>query len=701
MGSPITVGASPTGVAVSGESLYVANTGSNTVTVINTKTNKVVGSPITVGASPTAVAVSGKILYVANTRGNTVTVINTAATNTAPVVGAPAYSITTVHPDTGRVDGSLHVTDPDGDPLTYTSPVTSSKGGIAVVSPTGAFVYTPTAAARHIASAVTATPADKVDSFTVRVTDGRGGTTPVTVSAVPISPTNAAPASVGPTVATPDATGVVTGSLNVTDPDGDALSYTSPLDSGKGGTVTVDSAGSFTYTPTAAARHDASAEGATPADRQDTFAATVADGHGGTTTVPVNVVISPANTAPAAIATVATLDPATGVVSGSITASDPDADPLSYTVTAGPAGGTVTLDPDGTFTYHPTDASRLRAGLTAGPDVDSFTVTIGDGHGGVVPITVDNVTVSPTHTTLVGFIGLDYKVWPVVFSPVTNRAYFGYYNDYPWGGQASPVTVVDTTTDTVIAQISMPQGGAVALAVSPDGTRVYAPNLWSNYLTVIDTGSNSIVATIPIGTGALGVAITSDGQRVYLSCNGDNAVKVLDTTTNAVIGTIPATGGIYGIAVSPDGSRVYTANSQTNSVSVIDTAANAVITAVPVGIGPHMLAVTPDGSRVHVPNRYGNTVSVIDTATNTAIATVPVGAQPYAVAISPDGSIAYVTNAESRTLSLIDTATNTVISTIPLGGSDTNLGVAVSPDGRKVYATNAYSYNATVITVGP
>ena len=270
VGSPITVGASPAAVAVSGDSLIVANTGSNTVTVISTKTNKVVGSPITVGATPRAVAVTGKILYVANTGSNTVTVINTAATNTAPVVGAPAYTFTTLNPDTGRVDGVLRVTDPNGDPLTYTSPVTSSKGGTAVVSPAGAFVYTPTPAARHIASAVTATPADKLDAFTVRVSDGRGGTTSVTVSAVPISPSNDAPTSAGPTVGSPNAAGVVTGSLNVTDP----------------------------------------------------------------------------------------------------------------------------------------------TGLTAGPDVDAFTVTIGDGHGGVVP-TVENVTVSPTHTTITGFIGLDYKVWAV------------------------------------------------------------------------------------------------------------------------------------------------------------------------------------------------------------------------------------------------------------------------------------------------
>jgi YVTN family beta-propeller protein len=43
-------GASPSGVATVGDLAYVANQGTNTVTVINTKTGAVVGSPIVVGA---------------------------------------------------------------------------------------------------------------------------------------------------------------------------------------------------------------------------------------------------------------------------------------------------------------------------------------------------------------------------------------------------------------------------------------------------------------------------------------------------------------------------------------------------------------------------------------------------------------------------------------------------------------------------
>src|SRR4051812_39344872 len=60
VGSPITVGDSPGGVAVTpdGSTVYVANSGSGTVSVIATATNAVVGSPITVGSGPYGVAVT-------------------------------------------------------------------------------------------------------------------------------------------------------------------------------------------------------------------------------------------------------------------------------------------------------------------------------------------------------------------------------------------------------------------------------------------------------------------------------------------------------------------------------------------------------------------------------------------------------------------------------------------------------------------
>ncbi|MFJ2199277.1 IPT/TIG domain-containing protein [Streptomyces violaceusniger] len=83
-------GHGPQGMAITpnGASLYVTNQSSTTVSVIDTATNAVIGSPITVGTTPSGVAITpnGTRAYVTNFNSATVSVINTA---TNLVIGSP------------------------------------------------------------------------------------------------------------------------------------------------------------------------------------------------------------------------------------------------------------------------------------------------------------------------------------------------------------------------------------------------------------------------------------------------------------------------------------------------------------------------------------------------------------------------------------------------------------------------------------
>ena len=136
--------------------------------------------------------------------------------------------------------------------------------------------------------------------------------------------------------------------------------------------------------------------------------------------------------------------------------------------------------------------------------------------------------------------------------------------------------------------------------------------------------------------GILGCPQVS-AQNGYIAQFDTNNVSVIDTATNRVITTIPVGQNPYGVAVTPDGSKVYVANETSNNVSVIDTATNTVIgSAIPVGISPDGVAVTPDGSKVYVSNG-GSNISVINTATKMVMATIPVGASPvcFGLCIQP------------------------------------------------------------------
>ena len=103
--------------------------------------------------------------------------------------------------------------------------------------------------------------------------------------------------------------------------------------------------------------------------------------------------------------------------------------------------------------------------------------------------------------------------------------------------------------------------------------------------------------------GIVGIA-QSLAQNAYIT-NGsfsNNDVSVIDTATNTVIATIPVGSTPYGVAVTPDGSKVYVTNFGSNTVSVIDGATNTVIATIPIANSPGGVAVTPDGSKVYVTN---------------------------------------------------------------------------------------------------
>ena len=86
---------------------------------------------------------------------------------------------------------------------------------------------------------------------------------------------------------------------------------------------------------------------------------------------------------------------------------------------------------------------------------------------------------------------------------------------------------------------------------------------------------------------------------LYVTNFSDNTVSVIDTATNTVVATVAVGNGPEGVAVTPDGTKVYVANASSANVSVIKTATNTVVKTVPVGSEPGAgaVAVTPDGDK--------------------------------------------------------------------------------------------------------
>jgi hypothetical protein len=259
---------------------------------------------------------------------------------------------------------------------------------------------------------------------------------------------------------------------------------------------------------------------------------------------------------------------------------------------------------------------------------------------------------------------------------------------------SNTISVINVPTNTITATISV-GSNPKAVSVSADGKKVYVANYSSHNVSVINTATNTVLNTIPVSITPQGICASPDGSKVYVSHNNSTTVNVINTTTETVSDTIIGSGA-EGVCFSQDGSKAYIANWSTNTVSVISTATNTVLATIAAFLYPFGVCMSPDGTKLYVTNFTGNSLSVINTVTNTHTAGIAVGIAPCGVCVSPDGSKVYVANQDSHTVSVINTATNTVTATITVGGSNSN-GISISPDGTKVYVANFSSNNVSVI----
>lgn len=142
--------------------------------------------------------------------------------------------------------------------------------------------------------------------------------------------------------------------------------------------------------------------------------------------------------------------------------------------------------------------------------------------------------------------------------------------------------------------------------------------------TAINTGSTPITATLTVTPKNIATGFA------YITSWGDypqdiGTIYVINTVTNTVAATITVGTFPNAVCVSPDGSLIYVANENSDNISVISTATNTVIATFPAGQNPYDLTLSPDGMLLYVTNSGSASVSVFNTSTYATVATIPDG----------------------------------------------------------------------------
>jgi large repetitive protein len=295
--------------------------------------------------------------------GNVATVVITvtpaAGENELPVSVDDAYTLEVDETLIVDVAGGVlaNDTDADGDPLTAEL-VTGPANGTLVFNADGSFTYVPNGGF------------EGEDTFTYKALDGtgEGNVATVTLTVTPEGTTlpieagsDAYSVDAGETL-TVDAPGIL---ANDIDAEGDPLTAVLVMGPANG-TLVLNADGSFSYVPN---------EGFSGAD---SFTYQASDGSNLSNIATVSIDVNPVgseNNRPIAgnnsytveSGSVLEVAPEFGVL---INDSDPDGDPITASLFGAPLHGSVTLNPDGSFTYTPNEGY---VGL------DSFIYWVNDG----------------------------------------------------------------------------------------------------------------------------------------------------------------------------------------------------------------------------------------------------------------------------------------------------------------------------------
>jgi len=163
------------------------------------------------------------------------------------------------------------------------------------------------------------------------------------------------------------------------------------------------------------------------------------------------------------------------------------------------------------------------------------TPTYGNPHGVAVNPTGSRVYVAGSNgvsvidastNSVITSIPIAGGVSELVVNPGGTRVYANGYG----------VSVIDASANSVIASIPV---SASAVAINSAESRVYVTN--NSGVSIIDTRTNSVVATVRMAGGAFSLTVNPTGSSVYVINTNPpfNTILVIDTTTNDVIASIP------------------------------------------------------------------------------------------------------------------------------------------------------------------
>ncbi len=148
--------------------------------------------------------------------------------------------------------------------------------------------------------------------------------------------------------------------------------------------------------------------------------------------------------------------------------------------------------------------------------------------------------------TLVSTIQLQSGGFPHGLTVTPDGAYV-YVSD----SMQNVVYIIDTSTRTLVTTIATNPGSG-PLTITPSGDYVYLIERTLSTLSIIDTGTNTITSSVSLIPAASyqDIIFSSDGTISYMTSYGMDNVTVFDNSSQTILNTIPVGSGPFGMVLT-------------------------------------------------------------------------------------------------------------------------------------------------------
>jgi YVTN family beta-propeller protein len=249
------------------------------------------------------------------------------------------------------------------------------------------------------------------------------------------------------------------------------------------------------------------------------------------------------------------------------------------------------------------------------------------------------------------------------------------------------------------------------VAVALGTGAVYVANPGTDTVSVLDPATGSVRQAIKAGWQPVALALSPDGKRLYSADRASSSVTAIDVATGTVAATIAVAGGPVALAHHPTQQHLYVACSTSGSVAVLDTAALSVGATLAAGNGPTALAVTPNGNEVWLALGADHKIIILSTAPFQVAATIALPQPPQGIALSPDGARGYVTFPATGQFAVLNVAARTAGPLLAVGpgavpgavardAAGTVYIAASTPVGGRIFAFQADGTAAGSVGIG-